>query len=376
MRSFWLGLLAVLLPLCLSAQSANSLYNEAVNHYLDGEIQQAREHVELALKIQKRFPNGWFLLGQTYREDKAYKKAIKYYNKALKLTPTDADFTYHKALAYQHWGKSKPAVKYYFRTTKIDSKYALAWDRLAEIFSDAGDHWSAAEYYGRSIDLNPTKESTYMNRAREWYAVEAFENVLSECLFALDLNPENADAYALRSKANFQLGDYLHAVNDLSQVIDRRPDSANYYQERAVSLQILELFLQAREDLDRAILLDSTMADAWWNRALLNLTEGRLEEGRRDVEKATVYNPYDEEAWLLLGRIAFQQRNYKEALRAYNYCITLEKGYAEAYLNRGEAKRVLGDISGACKDWKRVTKLDKDGEMGPKAENWMLINCE
>jgi tetratricopeptide (TPR) repeat protein len=91
---------------------------------------------------------------------------------------------------------------------------------------------------------------------------------------------------------------------------------------------------------------------------------------------ATALAPGDAEAWLLQGRIEFGERNYQAAIDAYNRCLKLNPRYAEAYLNRGEAKRVLGDEKNACKDWKKVLQYDPEGIHGEKAGKWIEIVCE
>jgi tetratricopeptide (TPR) repeat protein len=93
------------------------------------------------------------------------------------------------------------------------------------------------------------------------------------------------------------------------------------------------------------------------------------------AQKAAELNPKDAENWALIGKITFKLRRYQQAIAAYDRCLSLDKRSAEAYLNRGEAKRVLNDAKGACKDWQQVLKLDT-ASLARMAQNWMDINCE
>ncbi|HHG84523.1 MAG TPA: tetratricopeptide repeat protein, partial [Bacteroidetes bacterium] len=98
---------------------------------------------------------------------------------------------------------------------------------------------------------------------------------------------------------------------------------------------------------------------------------------RAAIAEATRLSPKDPEAWLLRGRIEFKQRNYQAAIDAYDQCLGLAPHYAEAFLNRGEAHRVLGNTKAACRDWKKVMKFDAvDGIHATKARKWHAIVCD
>lgn len=359
----------------LHGQGAVRLYNEALDYYLDEAYPQAREHVRLALKIQKTYPDAWFLLGQVYRQEGRFRKAIRHYNKALKLTPTEPEYLFHKAVAYEQAGKLKKAIGQYLETTRVDPKYAYAWDRLGDLYYEAKAWEAAAEYYSGSIDANPLRPEVYLWRSRAHFEMEAFGRALSDCDQALGLDAELEEAYFRRGQIHFHRGDLLGAVKDYSQVLERSPDNIDALLNRGVALLVLELYPQSRDDLTQAIQLDSSLANAWWNRAIWNLEQDSLYAARRDIAVATDLAPRDPETWLLAGRIAFRQRDYRAAIQAYDRCLSLDRRYAEAYLNRGEAKRVLDDLKGACKDWEMVLKYDS-GVHADKAQSWILINCE
>ncbi|MEM7040674.1 MAG: hypothetical protein AAF570_27180, partial [Bacteroidota bacterium] len=79
MRSLKIGMILM----CLSwvgpaafGQGANQLYNDARGLYHENEFQQAEEKLWLALKIQKIFPDAWYLMGQCYWQRKQYRKAV------------------------------------------------------------------------------------------------------------------------------------------------------------------------------------------------------------------------------------------------------------------------------------------------------------
>jgi tetratricopeptide (TPR) repeat protein len=381
MRTGWLlGLIFTIafgIPRQAQGQGAIRLYNDALEHYMSDEYDQAEERVRLALKIQKLYPDAWFLLGQCYRRRDQFRKSIRFYKKALKQTPTNAEFLYHKALAYEEWGKLKKAVKTYGETTAVDPNYTLAWKRLGAIFFVAGDFRTAIDNYTRAVDSNPLDEDNFLQRGNAQLALGNNSEAIHDFDLTLALDAENADAYFNRASARFASGDPYDAVKDFSMVIDRRPEERDAWLNRGISLLALELYPQALSDFREALRLDSAFADTWWNIAYLQLELDSIEPARTAIYQATRLSPGDAEAWLLQGRIEFGQRNYDAAIKAYDRCLGLDPRYAEAYLNRGEAKRVKGDEKAACKDWKKVLKYDAvDGVHAEKAGKWIQIICE
>ena len=173
----------------------------------------------------------------------------------------------------------------------------------------------------------------------------------------------------------YRQGQVYEAMKDFSTVLDLRPQDRDAFLNRGVCLLALGLRKDALKDLDSAIAIDSTFGQSWWNRSYLLLEEERLPEALAAAQNASRLLPKDPQTWLLLGRIEFKSRHYHQALLAYDRCIMLDNKLAEAYLNRGEAKRILGDGKGACKDWQQVLKIDA-GPIAEKAQNWMDINCD
>ena len=49
--------------------------------------------------------------------------------------------------------------------------------------------------------------------------------------------------------------------------------------------------------------------------------------------------------------------NFNEALTILNDVIASGNNYSKAYLNRGLVKELLGDLDGACSDWKKALEL-------------------
>jgi tetratricopeptide (TPR) repeat protein len=374
-RKLLLGLIGMWMSALLYGQGALRLYSEAQDEYLRSSYTLAEEKLRLALKIEKRNPDAWFLWGQCRWQQKDYKGAIGYYDKALKLTPSEPEYHFHKGVALEDMGKVKKAIRSYVRTTRLSPQYTLAWKRLGTIFYRAGDMDMAVQQYSEVVKVDPLDKEGFLLRGIAQTQRGDYPEALADFTFTLALDPEDVDAYDNRARIHARQGDARAAIQDFSQVIDLRPRDRDARMNRGVILLALGLRVQALADLDTAIALDSTLSDAWWNRAFLLHEEGDWDAARLSAIKATRLAPNDAQAWLLLGKIEFRRRKHADAVLAFDRCIALDKRQAEAYLHRGEAKRVLGDESSACKDWKQVLRYG-EGELVRKAAQWHAIICE
>jgi len=58
-----------------------------------------------------------------------------------------------------------------------------------------------------------------------------------------------------------------------------------------------------------------------------------------------------------LGNVYTKQQEYLKAIEMYNAAIELDDQYADAFLNRGFARELTGDLDAACSDWQMAFSL-------------------
>ena len=63
-------------------------------------------------------------------------------------------------------------------------------------------------------------------------------------------------------------------------------------------------------------------------------------------------------------------KDYYGAIADYTKAIELDPDYASAYANRGINKENLGDLNGACKDWRKAASLGHSN-----SAKWVRDQC-
>jgi len=70
------------------------------------------------------------------------------------------------------------------------------------------------------------------------------------------------------------------------------------------------------------------------------------------------------------GREKYKNEDYYGAIADYTKAIEIDPNYDYAYASRANAKEELGDLNGACADWKEAARLGNT-----LAAEWVADQC-
>ena len=65
-----------------------------------------------------------------------------------------------------------------------------------------------------------------------------------------------------------------------------------------------------------------------------------------------------------------EAKDYYGAISDYNKAIELDPDYTSPYVNRGIAKELINDLTGACLDWKKAASLGHTN-----SAKWVANQC-
>jgi tetratricopeptide (TPR) repeat protein len=97
-----------------------------------------------------------------------------------------------------------------------------------------------------------------------------------------------------------------------------------------------------------------TLAKAWFDEALLETDNVRKIE---DYDNALRLNPNIADAYNNRGVAKKHLGRFSEAIADYDQAILLKPDFAVAYFNRGDAKKALGQYENALKDFDKAIEL-------------------
>ena len=119
-------------------------------------------------------------------------------------------------------------------------------------------------------------------------------------------------------------GDYYVAINNYTKALQTKPSSSEY--EMAI-----------------------------WGRGHSKVLLGDFSGALRDLSEL----PDDEWDWICYykGFCKFNLEDYYGAVGDYSNAIKLNSEFGLAFKSRGDSKEQIGDLNGACADWKKAVKL-------------------
>ena len=153
--------------------------------------------------------------------------ALKDYNQAIKLRPTNADIYFSRAI---------------LRKSMDDTNGAF-------------------EDYSKSIELNPSDAETFFSRALLYMSLEDYSKAITDLdnVIKLGLSDEDSvslfDAYAMRASCKLLLKKYSEAIHDFDKTIELEPENGKAYFERGEAWLLIGDNQKAAEDKFMAIKL-------------------------------------------------------------------------------------------------------------------------
>ncbi len=204
-----------------------ALNNEETNekaYRLIGEIAKEAQEVAIAkLRVQavKEKANIlWpYAIGDIYRNDNQYERAIDYYKQSNEISPID-QACYYIAMAYKELGDYQNALAYIDEALEMDPSDGNYMTLKADIFYNNGQNEEAIRAVGDFIDAYPDHYFGYYQRG--WYRDMSGDSkgALEDYDMSIALEPSNAFTYICRGRLNVQQGNQEKAKNDLEKAIE------------------------------------------------------------------------------------------------------------------------------------------------------------
>jgi tetratricopeptide (TPR) repeat protein len=165
-----------------------------------------------------------------------------------------------------------------------------------------------------------------------------FEEAIADFTKAIQEHENTATAYSNRCLAYLQIDNYAKAIADCSQAISTNSQNVEPYLNRGLAYFRTGNYTAAIADYDTMLQLLPNDYRGFYNRGLAQLGQGKYQNAIADYDQA----------------IAVSQ----SALSLGQSTDSLAEASADIYIDRGIAKFMLVDASGAIADFSEAITLD------------------
>ncbi|MCX6250501.1 MAG: tetratricopeptide repeat protein [Bacteroidetes bacterium] len=199
-------------------------------------------------------------------------------------------------------------------------------------------------YSQSAIQKNPRCSMAYFIHGNEIYNMGKKEEALSDFTNAVKYYPKFYDARYNKAALLFQKKMFPEALEDLNYLLEAKPDynTQSYFMRGIIEFDLHDADASKR-DFENVLKVDPGNQGA--KQYLSN-----IEKIQSNISPALQLAAKFNEAGINEG----QKGHYKEALDFFNKALAEAPDFDQAMVNAGNCKHALGDLEGACVDWKKA----------------------
>ncbi len=304
---------------------------------------------------------------RAYRLD----EALTAFSDALDAEPDFAKAYFNRAATYME-------VKNYHRATADLDMYLLCTDSMREAYflrarahHLAGHDKSALVCYTEAIDNNARPAEAALYRAEIHFKAGRDEEAIADYTAGLSAFPDNAGARHDRGSAYMKTGRLNEAIADYNYVVRIKPGMARAHANLGAAQRKAGNLTEALAALNTAVRLEPDNAVNLNSRGFVNYLSGNYDAAEEDFRRALEQAPDYAYAHNNLAGVLIKKEDYEAAEKFAGKALSLENNYAQAYMNRGIAREMLRDMTGACADWRKAERMNV-----PNAAAYRSTSCK
>lgn len=263
-------------------------------------------------------------LGVLYAEEGDFEQARRYMQLAIALKPTDPTLLLHLANLYKAQGLYQEAQQLLQELVRNHPDFAAGFNNLGTVLF-VQEKWSDALHaYQTAIDIQPNYIDAYYNLGLALNKLHRVDAALATFTALLDLAPTHPGAQFQKASLLMREGKLQEACNVLEVLVKAYP----YHAETQANLAICYLRLGKLEQAAQhyLIVLDITPHDvqALFNLGVISMQLGKTDDAVDYYLRAVGQNNDLYEAHNNLGFIFLIRKDQQAALRHFREALRLQ----------------------------------------------------
>ena len=283
--------------------------------------------------------------------------SLAYYDEAIILDPSKAEYYYERALAKdQDMGDYDGAMEDYISAMDLDSQNADFYtENASKAISTKILRQEEAQKYEDMFDFN-IKEGN-------------FDEALANINKAIELDGYNSEYYYYRGNLQYNKDNLKDALADINKALELNPNIAKYYMARGSINLMSGNYIGSFKDINRAVELDENNSAYYISRASLKIILKSYNSALSDYNQAIKLDRENDYYYILRADFKYHFGDYEGSLRDYNTAIRLNPDNPEYYIMRAPLRQGFGDIDGCLEDY------DKAIELAPEEDSYYNIRA-
>jgi Flp pilus assembly protein TadD, contains TPR repeats len=294
-----------------------------------GSVETAKQILEKAVSMGSSCASCYKNLGDIYRSDANYEKAIKAYGQALAVGSFDEGAALGLGIAFLYSGDASRARQMFEKTVQ----QVPACDEAL--------YWLCSMYFGMDKTEKAKELFSRLSNGRKSSWIHCIQGELSEAggktdealvsfTVAATVMPENSIAHAGAGRIHLTKQEYEKAKDDFGRALARDQHNVRF---------------------------------------LLGLGEACEGLGQNDTAlglymRVASKSPKEPDVYLLLGNVLSKQQDHQKSADVYKKGLSCCPENARLYYALGHEYRLLAQIGDAVNAYKKAVKFSKDDDAG------------
>jgi tetratricopeptide (TPR) repeat protein len=318
-------------------------YQLAVGHLAKNEVGQAVISLNQALSLAPNYAEATVLLAEIKMRTGEVGAAIASLKSLVEKRPQFVQAQFLLADGYRAQGNFESAIEIYRAMEKLAPKNPDAPFFIGMTFLQEKKRDEARAAFGRAVELSPDYLAGVEQLVDLDIADKQYERALQRVQPLLDRNPKSAEVRLIQAKIFLTQQDLKGAEAALLKAVELKPES------RTAHLMLARLYVDTHRE------------------------QKALDDLRPFVEK----NPKDAGAWLFIGMIQEQQKNYNAVRDTYEKLLAANPQYTPAMNNLAWLyAEHLGQVDKAYEIASKARELQPYDPFAADTLGWILYRMK
>lgn len=235
---------------------------------------------------------------------------------------------------------------------------SVEFEEIIQYYLDNGKHSLAKKAVKLGLEQHPSSVILKLLKVE----LLVFEDKLQKASILISeleaVEPNNEELLIQKGTIYSKNNKHLEAINTFKQVLPNTDEKIDIWSMIGMEYLYLDDFENARLNFANCIDVDYEDYSSLYNIVYCFDMENNHEEAIVFLNNYIDTNPYCEVAWHQLGRQYFVLKKYKEALRAFDYAVTIDESFVGGYLEKAKTLEELEQYDKAIENYLITLELD------------------
>ena len=347
-ETVWRHTLAVTENNDLASYNLGVIYfNQGLALATKGSFDEAIRYYEKAIQLSPEKEDAHSSLAYAFLKQRRFAEATREYEQVLRLNPNDAEAHNNLGNMLARQGHVEEALPHFTEALRLKADYPEAHDNFGAALAARGHYAEAAAQFREVLRLKPDYTNATQKLERALAAQQHFEQAAAPYRRTLQSNPGDAQAHAGLGRVLLEAGQSDEALEQWTEAARLDPKNPEFHYHVAAALARKGDLQGATVQFDQVLELDPQSASAHYGLGVVQQLKGNVPEACDHWRTAArlapqLVDPVNNLAWVLATDPRDELRNGPEAVKLARRAVelagtnnlrmldTLAAAYAEA----------------------------------------------